>query len=385
MIPYIHGTGTHNQGAELMAAAIAQRVLRWPQTRALLVDQKFGPPQERRKYGLESFIDTPPLFKRAGLFYRGLNPFARQSFRLFTPEDVTLIFDASGFAYSDQWGPYASEALLERVQQASARNVKTILLPQALGPFTDKQVREPAAKALQECSLVYARDKQSLAHLHELAGERDTFKLAPDFTSLLAPLQDTRASEHRWDAAVVPNQRMVDKTGIGNLYTAELVRLLKHLCGKHRRVAIILHSRDDRALVEHLKDQAGPQAATITESDPLRLKGILRQCGLVIGSRFHALQSALCQGVPTIGIGWSHKYQEMFADYHCGHYLIPADEAGIRTLLTQTEQLIQPAETERIRKLLAERSRLLRGQSIAMWEEIENHLGVSHPEPSAET
>jgi len=38
------------------------------------------------------------------------------------------------------------------------------------------------------------------------------------------------------------------------------------------------------------------------------LKGIIRKCGLLIGTRYHSIVAALSMCIPTIALGWHHKY-----------------------------------------------------------------------------
>lgn len=62
-------------------------------------------------------------------------------------------------------------------------------------------------------------------------------------------------------------------------------------------------------------ENTGKSIPIVSETDPLKIKGILGASKGTLGSRFHGLVSALSQGVPSIATGWSHKYQMLFQDY----------------------------------------------------------------------
>jgi colanic acid/amylovoran biosynthesis protein len=96
----------------------------------------------------------------------------------------------------------------------------------------------------------------------------------------------------------------------------------------------------------------------ITESDPLRLKGLLGACRGSIGSRYHGLVSCLSQGVPAFGTSWSHKYQALYADYDLKSGLIEslstdvADElsrhlADDHWMMTTRQRLLNAAEKQK--------------------------------------
>lgn len=44
---------------------------------------------------------------------------------------------------------------------------------------------------------------------------------------------------------------------------------------------------------------------------------------LVVGSRFHSLVFALKQDVPTVTLGWSHKYKELMSPFGLSDFCIP--------------------------------------------------------------
>jgi colanic acid/amylovoran biosynthesis protein len=67
----------------------------------------------------------------------------------------------------------------------------------------------------------------------------------------------------------------------------------------------------------------------VTETDPLILKRYLGTALFVVGSRFHALVSALSQGVPVLAVGWSHKYEALLSDYQQTERLLRVDASPV--------------------------------------------------------
>ena len=74
---------------------------------------------------------------------------------------------------------------------------------------------------------------------------------------------------------------------------------------------------DDRYLCGLLADMlAGPDVAAVTTDRTAEdLKAMIGACDLMLGSRFHALIAALSSGVPSVAIGWAHKYPELLGEF----------------------------------------------------------------------
>lgn len=52
---------------------------------------------------------------------------------------------------------------------------------------------------------------------------------------------------------------------------------------------------------------------------------MIGECDLMLGSRFHALIAALSSGVPSVAIGWAHKYPELLGEFGMEHLVFDHD------------------------------------------------------------
>ncbi|MDZ7901592.1 MAG: polysaccharide pyruvyl transferase family protein [Rheinheimera sp.] len=100
--------------------------------------------------------------------------------------------------------------------------------------------------------------------------------------------------------------------------------------------------------------------------DPLALKQFIGGAQLVISSRFHGAINALSQAVPCITTSWSHKYQQMMADFGVADYCL--SEVSASHLISKIEQLTQ--ERAAIVATLAENSARLSQQNVQMWQTL---------------
>jgi colanic acid/amylovoran biosynthesis protein len=248
---------------------------------------------------------------------------------------------------------------------------KVVFLPQAFGPFENPGKRSEFIKVLENADLVFARDSISYEHLISLGGDLNNIRMSPDFTNLVKGTVPSYFDSSVKRACVIPNNRMLDKTSkdTQNSYTHFLEYSIQFLLDQQLNPFILLHDNSDRSLIFHLKRVFGNQLAVVEEPDPLYVKGILGNCYLVIGSRFHGLISALSQGVPCIGTGWSHKYQMLFQDYDCSSFLI-SDFQDKDKALHQLNQLVsEPSRSELVNQLhsASEKQKKL---SSEMWGEV---------------
>lgn len=365
----IHGTGTHNRGAELMAIAIAERLRsQTPNARVVVPPTPtFGRYEARSRYG---FLTT---WRESGLRTRALARIAPAWFRqiagIISAQEVDAVFDASGFAFSDQWGVGQVNNLLRKMNAPHRRHQTLVLLPQAFGPFENPDVRRLTQQLFDRASLVCARDTVS----HELAGplcEQAKLRRYPDFTVGVAPQQPNGVAVPDSFTAIVPNVRMLDKTGSGERYLEFLGRAIRMLLERNLNPVFVLHDADeDRRVISAVHDQ-GYRLSVLEHSDPRVLKGILGRASFVIGSRFHALVSSLSQGVPCVGAGWSHKYPELFREFGCADLLVA--DLGSADALARVLGPLCDAETRTgYRQRITTAAQQVKQASLQMWEEVE--------------
>lgn len=366
----IVGTGVHNQGAELMAHAVQIAVSMSKVPGPVIAGGGSWPAEATRRNGILPFRYFGGGL-RAPLAKFSVSSNTRRNFDMYEPSEVNCVFDASGFQYSDQWGVGPSLSLQDSIEDAVRRGSRYILLPQSFGPFEDGEIRKVLKRALPSADLIYVREKTSLRFLEELIPNCRNFRLAPDFTSLVPGLPSREAIDCEGSCLIVPNARMLDKTSsdVSEGYLKHLIGFAREL-GSSYPIRILSHSEEDFALAKKIAVVIGlDECEVVTHKDPRIVKGIVGSAAFVIGSRYHALQAALSQGVIAFALGWSHKYPDLFDGYSWSTGILDIS-ASVTKNLEPIYHALEVEQTTEIRKQLLEKSRQLKISSLEMWEEI---------------
>lgn len=366
----IHGTGTHNRGAELMTIAICQRVWAQDPDVQVVVPYRFGSYRDRAKYGLMMHDEFPRSKPHWGVWARMAPTPIRKVLGMVPVRDIAAVLDASGFAYSDQWGAKHAAALSQKMSRPGRRHQSLYLLPQAFGPFEQEDVRTATRRLLDRAHWVAARDPESHAFVKPLVDENKLTQF-PDFTIGL----ESRSSEHLpvpdSFVAIVPNLRMTDMTGPtgGPLYLEMLATLFQQLRAMGEQPVLVLHdAHEDRKILPELNQRV--DAVTVIEHpDPLVLKSVLGRARMVIGSRFHALVSALSMGTPSIALGWSHKYQRLLEEFACPEMRLDVQSEPTATQ-TFLADVLSPESLANRRSALKAAGRSLKGRIDQMWQNL---------------
>jgi len=233
-----------------------------------------------------------------------------------TPEEISIVLDASGFAYSDQWGPGQTKTMAKAAAKYHKQGTPIILMPQAFGPFTKPEIRSNFKDLAKYATFIFPRDSISYGYVTDVVGESKKIIQTPDFT--IGVKGDPPQSFEGDRIAIVPNYRMIDKTSKGEAgkYLPFLASCIRNLLSLGEKPFFLIHEGEpDKKLAERINQEFDFDLEIHREDDPLKLKGIIGTCKGMIGSRFHGLVSALSQGVPALAIGWSHKYEMLFKDF----------------------------------------------------------------------
>lgn len=367
----IHGTGIHNRGAELMAIAISERMRHYYPEAKITVPAHFGSPSDIKRYGLFATLEKVRKKGIPSLLGCALTG------RVISANKVNVVLDASGFAFSDQWGSGIAERLVDKMNQPVRANQLFIMLPQALGAFEQPPVKTAVTKLFQRTVLVFARDTQSYNFSQPLIPNINKLRQCPDFTILLKPKVKNTIQLPKRFVAIVPNMRMVDKSGSAEDYLNFLKVAIDLIQAQNMQPIFVAHDAKEDLNVLPMLGGHYASLPIYQDADPLVLKWILGQARFVIGSRFHALVSTLSQGVPCIGAGWSHKYPELFADFSTRETLID-DLKDLHALEKQIALLSDDGYRIEKSEVISFAAANLKQQVEQMWEmvhcAIDKHL-----------
>ena len=376
----ILGVNFFNKGAELMLCAVKQQVEEWDDKNVLGGPLGMGNFRERKNAGLKHVLcrsKRPELFKeKVALATSNFIPKGiRYQNDLILESEVDVFLDASGFVFGDQWGPQKTRKMLELCTSWRRQGKKVILLPQAFGSFTDQETRAEFIKLINNIDLAFARDVQSYEYIAQLNVPLDRIKIAPDFTNLVKPEEPAYIDALVGRPCIIPNQKMIDKTSpeVSQSYLLFLETSLKYLREKGLKPFILLHESGDKKIGYLLQDKLQVEDLVINENNPLYLKGIIKRCSFTIGSRFHGLISALSQGIPSIGTGWSHKYQMLFKDYECPEMLVTPDSDKSEYLAKLNLLIDEQTRNELSAKLLIA-SEYQKQLSRQMWAQVKKTI-----------
>lgn len=367
----ILGTDFRNQGAYLMMiAAVAEITQRFSGTPVL--GWRVGSPAQRNRVGALTMLPisrrVPHTAVARSMFRKG---------RLVDYRDIDVVFDASGFFYSDSWKQFV-EGRARLLQKFGNLGVPVYFLPQAFGPFD--QTSEASAAALSVGRLAYPRDPTSLAHIESLAVRHTIptrIKSAPDFTCLIKG-KSIEWSELSGAVPIVPNYNIVARAPSpksAENYVRNLAQFALAARGAGRTVYGLSHEgRKDTQILREVAKLVG-DFRIVEGYDGLKLKALLGSSPYAIVGRFHAAVSCLSQATPLITHGWSHKYRHLMEDFEQQDKLLdPFAELTSKDVDNHVELLekFTVAERNRLERCGDE----YRRKSQALWEEIQQDMPV---------
>jgi colanic acid/amylovoran biosynthesis protein len=374
MMIEVRKAGFLNKGAELMLLSALDRIRsEMPEANlAMAPDLRTAPYIKRAQLGLYQKV----WFQRfrvqwgflGGLVPRGI----REFFGLVLDPEIDVVLDASGFSYSDQIGLSSTLATARAVKRWKRRGTRVILLPQAFGPFNDRQIRDSMRCIAENADLVFARDEVSYGHLVDIAGESDRIRISPDFTCLLDGVELEKYDRLRQKFCLIPNHRMIEKTSgrDASAYASFLGRCCRYLHARDEMPFFLIHEGDrDIEIARRIISEAGLEMEIVTEDDPFLIKGILGRCRGVIGSRFHGLVSSLSQGVPALAAGWSHKYEMLFRDYGFTEGMLDVT-ASDQEIERKIDLIVDPRSRRTLSADLLKEAKRQKELTLTMWESV---------------
>lgn len=328
----IKGVQFVNKGAELMLHAVLQQLeIIAPKCEVLLRPNKSSPYSKRAKLGAYQKVTlTRNVIDLNGLTYylpNRLRGWLKNKWGVVTEADVDILLDASGFAYGDQWSSIALRQLSTEVTRFHRKNKAYVFLPQALGPFTREADQKILSDSLPNASLIMARESTSYENVKGLGVAENVVMQYPDFTNLVSGQCPDYFSHAEPVFLLIPNSKMLSsknaESGWRDKYISMLGNAVKAAQNLGFRAVVLNHEGvADQEVCERLQRELAEPVEIICEDDPIKVKGIIGKCALVLCSRFHGCVSALSQGVACIGTSWSYKYERLFEDYGKREFLI---------------------------------------------------------------
>lgn len=332
----IDNPGFTNRGDQLMIQAILEQIrLYRPQAQILVRRSAF---EQNPSYCIQNKIYPLEVsnrgIKRSKLYTQLVNFLLRDEW-INTPREVDLILDCAGYHLAD-WRIDNDDyvyLLSEFYKQFTKKGRRIILLPQALGPFTN-QYSISATKMVHEyAEAIYAREIVSYDNIKALFPDSSKIKIAPDFTCLVSGTdRNSIVLPRNQYVLMIPNYKMMEQTAqnVSSVYIDFMTAIAQYMINSGQNVYLLNHEGDkDEKILHSINERLANPLPILTNLTGLDIKSIIKNAKLVISGRYHGVVSGLTQGVPTLCTGWSHKYAELLKEHKCDDNFLEVDKINV--------------------------------------------------------
>jgi colanic acid/amylovoran biosynthesis protein len=391
MIIELHGAQFYNKGSELMLRAVVAELGQRLDDVTFAVDPVVGPYEKRGELGLRQIV--PPRWWMGSTRFR----FGLAAQRIFSPllkkyplekvidtyggialDQIDALVDLSGFAFTDQWGPAPIQDFTRLAKVYKRKRKPVVMLPQGFGPFEKPESQKAMAELTKSVDLAYARDDISLRHIRSVASKPQLVTKAPDVT-LFYPkkINKVQPAEDALYSCIIPNVRMLDqgKAEWGGQYENFLTELGDMLVAAGEQVRFLIHDTTgkDVEIARRVQREMDSAPEIVKMESPLSIKEYISRSRLVITSRYHGAVAAFSNAVPSICLGWSHKYQMLYKDFGCVRNIVKHDE-GAKTAKDKVKRVLNKKENNKIREKILVHVNEKRDQTMLMWNNIKKEL-----------
>lgn len=273
-----------------------------------------------------------------------------------------LVVDLSGISFVDGRGLGILMYNVALALMPALVGTRSIKFAQALGPFETRLNRWAARLSLPWVDRVAARGRISAAHLRELGLPAHRTLVCADAAFVMDVTQEARlaaaallpkdADTRSWVAVSASSvvagycrERNVD-------YAALMAQFIRWLIEtKGHSVVLIAHStrpgsrstkNNDLPICRAIQSAVGDDSRCVFPDgahDADVLRALIGRCQWLVASRFHAMISGLAMGVPSLLIGWSHKYLEVLESFELQDFAVDYADVDLGEFCRRFEDL----------------------------------------------
>jgi colanic acid/amylovoran biosynthesis protein len=268
-------------------------------------------------------------------------------------DESDLLLDVGGITFSDGREKYLPFNILT-IWPAMILNVPVIKLAQAIGPFHHFLNRISARLFLMPCRHIFARGEKTAGFLKELGypeEKTDTvadvaflydkrFSLSHENEKRVADLIDRLKHTKKQIVVFTPSILVENQsTKLGLDYSGKFFDVIKDLGTVNYHFVFMPNATREGSDKTHNNDlltigrmraaaENGALSAEMLEAvdwinydiNTSSIRTIVSAANILVTSRYHAMISGLCLAVPTVVIGWGHKYKETMDYFGLGKY-----------------------------------------------------------------
>lgn len=268
-------------------------------------------------------------------------------------KESDLLLDIGGITFSDGREKFLPFNILT-IWPAMLLGVPVIKLAQAVGPFKHSLNRFCARLFLMRCQHIFARGEKTAEFLADLGYPKEksdtvadtAFLYQPDFSlshenegrveELVERVKSLKKKLVVFSPSILVEMQSAKK---GLDYAGKFFDLMQSLDSKGYHFIFIPNAtregsdkthNNDLLTLERMRAQAesGTLPSSILDAvdwviydvNTASVRKIISNADVLVTSRYHAMISGLSLAVPTVVIGWSHKYRETMDYFGLGKY-----------------------------------------------------------------
>ena len=273
--------------------------------------------------------------------------------KIFRSADLILDI-GQGDSFTDIYGPNRFN-IIDRIHRTARFFGKPYcLLPQTIGPFRDKKMKQKACKSIKRAVLTMARDKQSLQFIHDHVGQDVPVTEVIDVAFFMPYKKQTFCEDNvhvglnvsalLWHGGYNKNNQFgltVDYpalvTHIIDFFLSQprvIVHLVPHVVNAERMV------ENDYAVCYDLCERYASERLVLAPFflSPIDAKNYISGLDFFMGARMHSTIAAFSSGVAVLPMAYSRKFGGLFADTLRYPYVADMTKASIDEVMQMTKE-----------------------------------------------
>jgi len=223
-----------------------------------------------------------------------------------------------------------------------------------LGPFNCRWNRIFASLYLGRfIDLILARDEMSRQSVEALGIKTPTI-VVPD-TAFLLESSDSNESKRyesfRKEGPIIGlsvSYQARNRARNTTTYPSIMVDFMSYLIEKYGVHVVLIPNElsknanrdDDKLIADEICAKIKSDRCDVLQIDNLlaqEIKGVIKQCEVIVASRYHTIVASLSLGIPTLAIGWHHKYQGVLKLFKQEKLVCDIDELRLESLVENFE------------------------------------------------